>query len=404
MIVRIAAAVCLLSVFCSTACQAEEYPVGDRHTMWSDVATYGIGSYRHMSEIYYSRPVLASGKPSILPRGKQIRDITYWYGGAKRDLDDYFERARTTGFLVLKDGKIVCERYLLGADEHSLFTSFSMAKSVVSTLVGFAIGDGLIKSVDDPISKYVPELTGSGYDGVPIKAVLQMSSGIDFIDDYDSDTSQSSLMWDKTVGFNRAPLTDFVRKAARARPPFQQFNYTGLDTQALAWLIAKTTGKTLSEYLSAKMWQPLGMESDANWITDGKGPDANEVAYCCLNATLRDYARFGQFILDNGTWNHRQLLPNGWVHEATYPDRPQVDFGHLHAGWSAGYQYQWWVLPRGEAMIGGFEAQGVHGQFIYVKPEEHLVIVTTSAWLDNWNDMLEDEFYYIVDAFRAKLR
>ena len=403
MIARIAAVAFLLGVVWHEACAAEEYPVGDRHTMWSDAATYGIGSYRHMADIYFSRPVRASGEPSVLPRGKLIRDIAYRYGGGTRSLDDYFERARTTGFIVLKDGEIVYERYLLGADERSLFTSFSMAKSVVSTLVGFAIGDGLIESVDDPISKYVPELGGSGYDGVPIKAVLQMSSGVDFTDDYDSYASQSNLMWDEAVGLNRAPLTGFVREVESARPAFQQFNYTGLDTQALAWLIKKVTGTTLSDYLSAKIWRPLGMEADASWNTDANTPDANEVAFCCLNATLRDYARFGRFIADNGAWNDKQLLPSGWVGEATYPDRPQVDFGQLHQGWAVGYQYQWWVLPRGEAMIGGFEAQGIYGQFLYVKPQEDLVIVTTSAWPESWDDLLEDELHYIFDAFRAEL-
>jgi hypothetical protein len=135
----------------------EDYPVGDRTTMWTDTVTYGVGSYRHMADIYFSHPVRASGTPSELPRARQVGDVSWRYDGTKRSLDDYFERARTTGFIVLKDGEIVYERYLQGADERSLFTSFSMAKSFVSTLVGFAIGDGLIKSVDDPISKYVPE-------------------------------------------------------------------------------------------------------------------------------------------------------------------------------------------------------------------------------------------------------
>jgi CubicO group peptidase (beta-lactamase class C family) len=146
------------------------------------------------------------------------------------------------------------------------------------------------------------------------------------------------------------------------------------------------------------------MEADASWNLDGKGDDAHEIAFCCLNATLRDYARFGQFLLDNGSAGGRQLLPAGWVAEATHPDRPQVMPGKLHEGWTLGYQYQWWVFPEGPDSIGGFTAQGINGQFLYVNPEEKLVIVATNAWRAFWDDDLESEIYEIFAAFKTKLR
>jgi CubicO group peptidase (beta-lactamase class C family) len=171
----------------------------------------------------------------------------------------------------------------------------------------------------------------------------------------------------------------------------------------LGWLVSTVTKKSLAAYLSEKVWAPLGMEADANWNLDGQGSDAHEIAFCCLNATLRDYARFGQFLLNNGFWNGKQLLPAGWVSEATHPDRPQVMPGKLHEGWTLGYQYQWWVFPDGPDSLGGFTAQGINGQFLYVNPEEKLVIVATNVWHDFWDDDLEVELYDIFAAFKAKL-
>lgn len=380
----------------------DDLPFGDRGSMWRK-ENY-VGALRHMGEIYFARPVRRGATVSDLPLATPIENLTYRHGDKDIALEDYFTRARTTGLIVLKDGRIVYERYRLGADAESLFTSWSMAKSVTSTLVGFAIGDGLIASVDDPIDKYVPGLRGSGFEGVPIKAVLQMSSGVDFVEDYDRAESDSNVLWASTIAYNTRPVTDFLAKARHGKPPFEAFNYSGLDTLALGWLVRSVTGKSLSDYLSQKVWAPLGMEAEASWNLDGKGSDAHEIAFCCLNATLRDYARFGQFLADNGAWGGKQLLPEAWVAEATHPDRPQVMPGRLHEGWTLGYQYQWWVFPdAGNDAIGGFTAQGINGQFLYVDPKERLVIVATNAWDRFWDDDLESEIYDIFAAFKAKL-
>jgi CubicO group peptidase (beta-lactamase class C family) len=383
---------------------ADDYPTGDRGSMWSEPETYMIGSFRHMGEIYPSRIVHRGEAVSPLIPGTAIPAPSYDFAGATHSLEDYFGRARVTGFIVLKHGAVVFERYRLGADGHSLFTSWSMAKSIVSTLVGFAIAEGRIRSVDDAISDYVPEMKGSAFEGVPIKAVLQMSSGVDFVEDYDSGTSDSLRMWDDALQYNKVPLTRFVVEAKRAHPPYAVFNYAGVNTVALGWLVAKATGRTLSDYLSAKIWAPLGMEADARWMTDDRSARANEAAFCCLDATLRDYARFGLFMAQGGNWQGHQLLPESWVVAATHPDRPQVQLGKLYPGYSLGYQYQWWVLPSGAGDLGGFEAQGIYGQFLYVNPAQDLVIVVTSVWRKAWDEGLEQETYAVFRAFEQALR
>ncbi len=217
--IRVATALGLLALVCllmTAPGRAEDYPTADRDSMWSDPGTYMIGSFRHMGEIYPSRPVHRAGPVSDLPRGTPVAAPVYDDDGTTRPLEDYFKRARVTGFIVLKRGKIVFERYRLGADEKSLFTSWSMAKSFVSTLVGFAVADGQIRSLDDSVSDYLPELKGSAYDGVPIKAVLQMSSGVAFTEDYVSSVSDSDRMWDEAVQYNKQPLTNFARDSKRA--------------------------------------------------------------------------------------------------------------------------------------------------------------------------------------------
>jgi CubicO group peptidase (beta-lactamase class C family) len=374
------------------------YPIGDRDTMWID--PYRIGSLRHMGEIYLSREVKRPSAASPLPAGPELTGLTYRHLSQDHPIEAYFDKSQTTGMIVLHEGRIVFERYLLGADARSTFASYSVAKSVVSTLVGRAIGDGLIKGVDDPVSDYLPELIGSGYEEVPIKAVLQMSSGIDWNEDYDSSMSDIGRLWDASIQRNAVPVTDFVRNLKRRQEPFQRFQYAGADTLVLGWLVSRVTGQTLSAYLAAKLWQPLGMESDATWMIDTKTEDAREIAFCCLNAVLRDYARLGLLMAQDGIWQGQRLLPAGWVAEATQPDRPQVQPGKLYPGYELGYQYQWWTFPGDDH---AFTGQGVNGQFLYVNPAKQLVIVVTSAWPDWWSDDLEQHTYAVFDAVAKRL-
>lgn len=397
----IAGAVTLTSSFAD----AEEagYPIGDRDSMWS--ASYITGSLRHMGEIYTSEPIAKGDKVFDLPRGAELGEhIGYKHNGVSYTIEDYFKRSHTSGIVVLKDGAIRYERYLQGADEHSVFASASIAKSVTSTLFAFALGDGLVGSVDEPVSKYLPELNGSGYENVPIKAVLQMSSGVEWDEEYSGSVSDFSYMWQGAVRDNRRPVTDFVVELKRAHEPFADFNYSGADTIVLGWLVTRVTGKSLMAYLGEKMWRPLGMEADANWVVDGRKNDAGEgpnaIAFCCFSATLRDYARFGLLMAQDGVWQGKRLLPEGWVAAATRPDMPQVQPGKLYPGYALGYQYQWWTFPGDDQ---AFTGQGVNGQFLYVNPAENLVIAVASAWPDFWVDESEMHTYALFDAVKKKL-
>ena len=387
-----------LAAFATSAAadDANEFPVGTADSMWND--PYMIGSYRHWDEIYPVRTIPRGSAVSELSYGGQIEELTYTRGNQQHTIEEYFERARATGVIVIKDDEIVFERYGHGADETSQFTSMSVAKSIVSTLIGFAIDDGLIESVDDPIDKYVPQLAGTGYEGVPIKAILQMSSGIKFIEDYGSSVSDSYRIWIETVHFRTKRLDDYVAEMKRSQDPYVDFNYKGVDTAALGWLVATVTGKNLSEYAAEKIWIPLGMESDANWGLDGRGENATEIAFCCVNATLRDYARFGLFFLHRGEWNGTRLLSESWIDAATVPDGDQVEPGRLYPGYPLGYGFQWWTFAGDEP---AYSAIGVNGQFIYVIPGQNMVIAANHVWEDFWDNSLEKEFYALVDGFVA---
>jgi CubicO group peptidase (beta-lactamase class C family) len=383
-------------VILASVAQAEEYPVGTADSMWHD--PYMIGSYRHWDEIYPVRDIPRSGPVSALDRAPPIQNLTYMRGTTERSIDKYFELSRATGLVVIRDDAIVFERYALGADDASKFTSMSVAKSIVSTLVGFAIDDGLIESVGDPIDRYVPELAGTGYDGVPIKAVLQMSSGMAFIEDYTASGSDSTRLWLETAHYRSTPLNTFVTQMERKQDPFADFNYKGIDTAALGWLIAAVTGRSLSAYAAEKLWGPLGMEADASWGIDGRGDAASELAFCCVQATLRDFARFGLFMLHRGEWNGTTLLSAGWVDAATAIDGDQVAFGRLYAGYPLGYGYQWWLLPGDD---GAYMAVGINGQFVYVNPARNMVVAATHVWRSFWDAGLEKEFYALIDGFIA---
>jgi CubicO group peptidase (beta-lactamase class C family) len=378
---------------------AEDFPIGDKNSMWDD--PYIIGSYRHMGEIYASRLVPRSGPVSELPVGEPLALDSFPVSGVKMKLEDFVARARTTGLLVLADGKIVLERYWHGADATSRFASWSVAKSFVSALVGFAVGDGLIKGVEDPVTDYLPELKGSGYDGVPIKAILQMSSGVAFSENYENSSSDVLVMWNAVLQNNNRSFSYFAVKSKSEFKPYEKFKYKGLDSVVLGMLVQRVTGKNLSTDLAEKIWGPLGMEDDASWLTEDRTQQALEAPFCCLNARLRDYARFGQFMLQGGAWNGKQLLPAGWVAEATRPDRKQVDFGALYPGYPFGYQYQWWVPPGADR---AFVAEGINGQFIYINPAKQLVIVMTNVWSHDWDKRLAKESFALFAAIGAAIR
>ena len=236
--------------------------------------------FRSMDTAYPYHVIKRGGSVAELPRAPRKLDVTYTFADKQHTLDDLLTRCRTQGFLVIKDGKIVDERYFNGANDQSKFTSWSVAKSFTSTLVGLALADGRIKSLDEPVTNYLPELRGSGYERVPIKAILQMSSGVKFSEEYDKKDSDAMIMWRKTMDEESETLTDYAKSVGRAEAPGTKFVYRSIDAAVLGMLVKRVTGNSLADTLSQGIWRPLGMEGDATWLTDHPGPDALEAAYC----------------------------------------------------------------------------------------------------------------------------
>jgi CubicO group peptidase (beta-lactamase class C family) len=332
-----------------------------------------VENFRQMDQVFPSRPIKRAGPVFQFQHEPQALPKTYTYNGKMLSLHEFFQRTQTTGFLVLKDDKIVDERYFQGSNDRSQFTSWSVAKSFISALVGIAIDEGRIRDVRDPITDYVPELKNSGYDGVPVQDILQMSSGIRFNEDYDDLFSDINQMFMQAFLFDK-PINQYIRELKSERPPGIFRHYVSVDTQVLGMLLHKVTGKAPSQYLEEKIWKPLGMESDAFWNQDRTGTD---LSYCCLNATLRDYAKFGRLFLHKGNWEGKQIISQKWIEESTTPNGPNMQPGeNPGSDETLGYQYQWWVPEQAD---GEYMAIGVWGQYIYVYPKENLVIVKTSV-------------------------
>jgi len=291
--------------------------------------------------------------------------------GKSEDTAAFLAGTDTTGLLILKDDAVVFEQYWRGNTAATQWIAWSVSKSFTSALVGIAVHDGLIKSVEDPITRYVPELKGSAYDGVRIKDALQMSSGARWNEDY-SDFHSDINRFGRAFALGGS-LDEFAGTLTREFAPGAFNRYNTMDSQVLGMVLRRTTGKSESEYVQEKLWSPLGMESDAYWITDDQGV---EFAAGGLIATLRDLAKLGRLYLNEGRWNGTQIVPAEWVHGSVTPDAPHLMPGKRASADSAwGYGYQWWVPDSS----GAYSAVGIYNQFVYVNPALHLVIAKTSA-------------------------
>ena len=276
-------------------------------------------------------------------------------------VDAFMAQNNTAGLIVLQDGKVRLERYARGYSAGGRYTSFSVAKSFTSTLVGAAIKDGYIKSVEEPVTKYIPELAGSGYDGVSIAQLLTMTSGVKWNEDYTDPKSDVAGMYLRPVPAGMDPTIAYMRTLPRDTPPGQKWVYKTGETNLIGVLVSKATKKSLASYLSEKVWQPFGMERDAFWMVDQSGQD---IGGCCLSVSLRDYARMGVLVLGGS----KGIVAPGWFAAAT---SAKADIGRP----GFGYGYQWWTYP--DARYG---AQGIFGQSILIDPKRRIVIAMSSAW------------------------
>jgi CubicO group peptidase (beta-lactamase class C family) len=270
---------------------------------------------------------------------------------------------RVRGVLVVQDGEVRLERYAPPHSAATRWNSFSVAKSITSTLVGAALKDGYIKSLDDPVTRYITALHGSAYDEVTVRQLLTMTSGVKWNEDYTDVNSDVARMYAQAPDPGFDMTVSYVRKLPREAPPGTKWVYKTSETNLVGVLVADATRKRLADYLSEKIWRAYGMERDAEWMIDDVG---HEQGGCCLALTLRDYGRFGQFILDGARVDGKPVVPENYLAEAT---RTQVSTG---AG--TGYGYQWWTRDDGT-----FEGRGIYGQTLHIDRARRLVIVINSA-------------------------
>ena len=362
------------AIFClgaDGAAAEETLPKPDNFLFWTP-AEQAIG-YRSVEKIFPVHVVKRGKWVDELPRA----DPEIALPGAA----EYMQANRVSGLLVIKDGAIAYERYGLGRGPNDRWTSFSVAKSVTATLVGEAIHDGAIKSLDSPVTDYIRELKGSAYDGVTVRELLTMSSGVKWNEDYTDPKSDVAV-------FATAPpakpgdnaIADYMATLTREAKPGTKFLYKTGESDLIGILVSRATGRTLADYLSRKIWQPMGAEQDAVWVTDRTG---EEIGGCCISMTLRDYGRFGLLMLNRGRVHGRRIVPAAWA-EAETAKQIQSDWDDY------GYGYQWWIDPRG-----GYEAIGIFGQSVFVYPKENLVVVLNSAW----PEADAEPFYVAREAF-----
>lgn len=331
-------------------------------------------NFRNITRVLDYHTVRRSGPTYRIPYAKAPLPATYTHAGDRRELAQWLEKTATAGIIVIRDGKIAFERYYLGNDARTHWIACSASHPFISILVGFALEEGLIRSVSDMVTDYVPRLKYSGYDGVTLKDALQMASGVTFDEnraDFFSDINR--LKRHLALG---NPTVSFIDKLDRTRPPGTYNRIAGMDTQVLAMVLRAATGQSLAAYMEEKLWSRLGVEGDAFWLVDA---NETELAFCGLNARLRDYARFGLLCLNEGrNFRDQQILPARWLRDSITPDRAHLMPGadnpassHPH-----GYGYHWWLPSPPE---GDYCAIGLYGQFIYIHPRFRVVIAKISA-------------------------
>jgi CubicO group peptidase (beta-lactamase class C family) len=373
-----------LVLCCGAASAAEKMPDATKFLFWTPVEQ-ALG-YKNIEKIFPTRVIERGATVSELPRDAKPFDVSYDYKGAHFDTAAFMKANNSSGVIVIHHGKILLERYGLGRTEHDRWTSFSVGKSVTSTLVGAAIKDGHIKSLAASVTDYLPELKHTAYEGVTVGDLITMRSGVKWNEDYadaKSDVNQFAFQRARKDGMD--PVVGYMAKLPRAHKPGTFFHYDTGETELTGILVSRATKKHLADYLSEKIWSKIGMEQDAVWMLDTAG---YEHGGCCVSMTLRDYARFGLFFMHGGVVDGKSMLPDGWVKDAS-SKHVQSDEGDL------GYGYFWWIHPDGT-----YEAEGIFGQTIFLDPKDDLLIVTNSAW-----PAADDPKYWMAhDAYTAAVR
>ena len=324
---------------------------------WSDAQR--AERFRAMEQWFAGHEVPAAATARALPKGAALSPAL------QSEITALMKATATAGVMVLVDGKVVHEEYGLGMGPQERWTSFSVAKSFTSTLLGAAVKDGHIASLDDPVTKYIPGLAGSAYEGVSVRQLATMTSGVKWNEDYTDPNSDVAQMNRFVVEYGPEAIVAQMKQLPREAEPGVKWVYKTGETNLIGVLVENAVGKPLAEYAKAKIIDPAGFEGGLFWMVDPRG---GNIGGCCLSIRLADYARMGQFALEGGVADGRGVVPDGWFAEAT---GSAVDFGES----GFGYGYQWWTYPQGT-----YGAQGIFGQGITLFPDKQVVF----AYIGNW--------------------
>ncbi|MDR3537894.1 MAG: serine hydrolase [Acetobacteraceae bacterium] len=356
---------------------AEGFPVSQP---WLE-PKYRVGSFSHFDALFTTRRIKRAATPWRFKRAEV--DFHYTYRGTRSSLVDYLARNPVTGLLIARDDEILFEHYQYGRTDRDRLASQSMAKSITGMLIGIAIANGAIRSVDDTAETYVPGFRGTEYGKTPIRDLLHMSSGVEFGEEADDERDLDRL-WAGLMGSRlgvvgryldlaKGTVGSIVQFNRRIAPPGTRFSYASIEADVLGMVLHHAVGKSASDYLQEKLWEPIGAEADASWLVDAQG---FEVAHGFFNAVLRDYARFARLLAHDGAWDGKQIIPAQWVIDATSLRPSEAFLAPGKADATFGYGYLLWLLPGARRQFALF---GAYGQRICVDPTSRLVMVQTSV-------------------------
>lgn len=339
-----------------------------------------VGTWSANEKVAASSLVSPSDDPMPLPRWQDAPAISYRWGFSSKTLDDFMADTKTTGLMVIQDGRVVAERYQYGRQPDMRFRSFSMAKTFTAMLVGIAHGKGLIRSLDDKAADYWPEIAPSAYGQTTLRNLLRMSSGVPFRELYTWTPDDDIWLWGRVLFLpesrNRPEkIAEYLNtKTTREVEQGQRFKYATIETEILGRVLSRAAGMSITQITQEWLWKPMGAESEARWLL--AGADQGEGTGGSFNATLRDYARFGVLLANDGLRGHAQIIPREFLLDATDAARQPAAFRPRHATPGMGYGYQTWIAPFKERT---FALQGIHGQHIMVQPKSGIVMVQTSV-------------------------
>jgi CubicO group peptidase (beta-lactamase class C family) len=357
---------------------AEGYPLPDvvearlRGNPWEP--RYRVGAFSHLDEIYATRLIERAEKPWMFKCS--TADIHYQFRGNRFSPTDYMSRNPVTGLLIAKDDQILFERYQYARTDNDRFVSQSMVKSIIGLLLGIAVSEGTIKSVDDIAEAYVPGFRGTEYGRTPIRDLLHMSSGVDFGEEREGGRDLNRLWNDMGIAFsntNKGTVKSIVQFNRRIAPSGTRFRYASIEPDVLGLVMHNAANKPAADYLGEKIWKPIGAEADARWLLDAEG---FEVAHFGFNAVLRDYARLGRLLAHDGAWEGKQIVPAQWMIEATTVRPSDAYLLPGKATKRFGYGRLLWLFPGDRRQ---FALIGYKGQYVCVDPTSKLVMVQTAV-------------------------